>query len=88
MGLPAQTYKQVGETIKYVEKAGALPYLSEYSPLPHTQMWEEAVEVSRFNVRDEPLFHNNTLFPCWDGKDLDTINTLKNMAQDVRKKAL
>ena len=87
MGLPGQTYGQVAETIKYVEKAGAVPYLSEYSPIPHTQMWKEAVAVSRFNLRDEPLFHNNTIFPCWNGKALEKVSTLKNMAQDIRKEA-
>jgi len=87
MGLPGQTYDQVAETITYVEKAGAMPYLSEYSPIPFTDMWKEAVEVSRFNLRDEPLFHNNTIFPCWNGKSLEKVSTLKNMAQEIRKKA-
>jgi len=87
MGLPGQTYDQVAETITYVGKAGAVPYLSEYSPIPHTQMWKEAVEVSRFNLRDEPLFHNNTIFPCWNGESLEKVSTLKHMAQDIRKGA-
>jgi radical SAM superfamily enzyme YgiQ (UPF0313 family) len=86
MGLPGQTYDQVAQTITYVEKAGAMPYLSEYSPIPHTQMWEEAVEVSRYNLRDEPLFHNNTIFPCWNGESLERVSALKNMAQEIRKK--
>jgi radical SAM superfamily enzyme YgiQ (UPF0313 family) len=87
MGLPGQTYDQVAETVTYVGKAGAMPYLSEYSPIPHTQMWKEAVEVSRFDLRDEPLFHNNTIFPCWNGESLEKVSTLKNMVQDIRKKA-
>ena len=86
MGLPGQTYDQVAETIKYVEKAGVVPYLSEYSPIPHTQMWKEAVAVSRFNLVDEPLFHNNTIFPCWNEEALEKVNTLKNMVQDIRNK--
>ena len=85
MGLPGQTYDQVAETITYVGKAGAVPYLSEYSPIPHTQMWKEAVELSRFDLASDPLFHNNTIFPCWDGESLEKVNTLKSMAQNIRK---
>jgi len=88
MGLPGQTYDQVAETITYVGGLGAVPYLSEYSPIPHTQMWKEAVAVSRFELREDPLFHNNTLFPCWNGESLEKVRALKNMAQDIRKKAL
>jgi radical SAM superfamily enzyme YgiQ (UPF0313 family) len=88
MGLPGQSYDQVAETIKYVGKVGAMPYLSEYSPIPHTEMWKEAVKVSRFDLESEPLFHNNTIFPCWNGDVLKETRKLKKMAQDIRKEAL
>ena len=87
MGLPGQTYDQVAETIKHVGKVGAVPYLSEYSPIPHTEMWKEAVKVSRFDLESEPLFHNNTIIPCWNGDVFKEASTLKNMAQDIRKEA-
>ena len=85
MGLPGQSYDQVEETIKYVGKKGAMPYLSEYSPIPHTGMWKDAVEVSRFDIESEPLFHNNTIFPCWNGDAFKETRNLKNMAQEIRK---
>ncbi len=87
IGLPGQTYDQVAETIKYVGKVRAVPYLSEYSPIPFTKMWKEAVEVSRFDIESEPLFHNNTIFPCWDGDVLKKVSDLKKMAQEIRKEA-
>jgi len=87
MGLPGQTYDQVAETIRYVGKVGATPYLSEYSPIPHTEMWKEAVKASRFDLRSEPLFHNNTIFPCWNGDTFKEASKLKKMAQDIRKEA-
>jgi radical SAM superfamily enzyme YgiQ (UPF0313 family) len=80
MGLPGQSYSQVEDTIKYVGKIGVRPYLSEYSPIPHTRMWEDAVNASRFDIASEPLFHNNTLVPCWDGDDLSKVKKLKNLA--------
>jgi radical SAM superfamily enzyme YgiQ (UPF0313 family) len=88
IGLPGQSYDQTAETIKYVGKVGAMPYLSEYSPIPHTGMWKEAVEVSRFDLIAEPLFHNNTIFPCWDGDVFKEVSSLKKMAQEIRKEAL
>jgi radical SAM superfamily enzyme YgiQ (UPF0313 family) len=87
MGLPGQTYDQVAETITYIGKADAMPYLSEYSPIPFTEMWKEAVEVSRFDLESDPLLHNNTLFPCWNGDVFKEVSRLKKMAQEIRKEA-
>ena len=88
IGLPGQTSDQVAETIAYVARVGAMPYLSEYSPIPHTEMWEAAVRVSRFDLSSDPLFHNNTIFPCWNGDVFHEAARLKNMAQDVRRETL
>ena len=87
-GLPGQTDDQVAETITYVERTGTLPYLSEYSPIPHTGMWKEAVAVSRFDLVSEPLFHNNSIIPCWDGDVFKNLTRLKSMAQDIRRQVL
>lgn len=88
VGLPGQTRDQVAETITFIGKTGAVPYLSEYSPIPHTEMWKEAVKVSRFDLASDPLFHNNTLLPCWNGDVFKDMRKLKDMAQDVRREAL
>jgi hypothetical protein len=50
-------------------------------------MWKEAGAVARFDLASDPLFHNNTIFPCWNEESLEKVSTLKNMAQDIRKKA-
>jgi len=58
-----------------------LLYLAEYSPIPGTPLWQEAVQCSPFDLQGEPLFHNNTILPCrWDGFDWDDLQTLKAMA--------
>jgi radical SAM superfamily enzyme YgiQ (UPF0313 family) len=87
MGLPGQNPDQVAKTITYVGKAGAIPYLSEYSPIPHTAIWNDAVKVSRFDLASDPLFHNNTIFPCWSGEAFMDVRALKRMAQEVREEA-
>ncbi len=68
-GLPEQEPEEVAATIEYVKAWGARPILAEYSPIPGTDLWSKAKEVSPFPLQEEPLFQNNTLLPCWrDGE--------------------
>jgi pyruvate-formate lyase-activating enzyme len=84
-GLPGQEREEVEETIRFVKECGARPYLAEYSPLPGTPLWEEAVKVSPFDLTEEPLFHNNTIMPCrWEGLDWDDLQDLKTMVHRDR----
>ena len=84
LGLPGQTYDQVAKTIRFAGKIGCMPYLSEYSPIPHTEIWKEALAVSRFDLAVEPLFHNNSLLPCWDGDVFKELAQLKGLTQEIR----
>jgi pyruvate-formate lyase-activating enzyme len=79
-GLPGQEREEVEETIRFVRESGARPYLAEYSPIPGTLLWQEAVQCSPFDLQGEPLFHNNTILPCrWDGLGWDDLQALKAM---------
>jgi len=86
MGLPGQSTASVRESIDFVARAGAVPYLSEYSPIPHTPLWREAVRHSRFDLAGEPLFHNNTLIPCWTDSQREEVPDLKQRALEVRNR--
>ncbi|MBW1732344.1 MAG: radical SAM protein [Deltaproteobacteria bacterium] len=87
IGLPGQTGDQVAETMTYAGRMGTMPYLSEYSPIPHTAMWKEAVAVSRFDLVSDPIFHNNSIIPCWDGDVFEKVSTLKAMVKEIRDEA-
>ncbi|NPU83059.1 MAG: B12-binding domain-containing radical SAM protein [Syntrophaceae bacterium] len=63
-GLPGQGVAEIGEGIDFVRSCGARPILAEYSPIPGTELWDQAVSVSPYPIAEEPLFHNNTLLPC------------------------
>jgi len=63
-GMPGQSAKEVRESIGFVRECGAKPVLAEYSPIPGTKMWDEAVASSPFDIQGEPLYHNNSLLPC------------------------
>ena len=57
-----------GNDIQYVKSLGARPVITEYSPVPGSAMWKEAVEASPFPLAREPATHNNTIIPCrWEG---------------------
>lgn len=85
MGLPEQTVHSVLSTIKFVNRTGATPYLAEYSPIPHTALWKKAVEHSEYDIANEPLFHNNSLLPCWDGSKRERVPELKKIVREIRQ---
>ena len=81
-GLPGQPLEEVLITARQVREAGARPYLAEFSPLPGTPMWNEALAASPFDLANEPLYHNNSFFPC-RGPDFtwDRLWEIKRAAQ-------
>jgi radical SAM superfamily enzyme YgiQ (UPF0313 family) len=86
LGLPGQSAKTVLETIRFTGGAGVTPYLSEFSPIPHTSLWETAIARSRYPLSEEPLYQNNTLFPCWDEKERGEVPRLKKTVLEIRRK--
>lgn len=63
-GLPNQVALEAAEAVRFVKSHGGRPMLAEYSPIPHTKDWKEAVSISAYPLMEEPLFHNNTMLPC------------------------
>ena len=59
---------------------GATPILAEYSPIPGTALWPPALACSRFDLTADPLFHNNSLFPCWPQFSWERYTLLKRLA--------
>ncbi|MBM4351729.1 MAG: radical SAM protein [Deltaproteobacteria bacterium] len=78
VGLPGQRVGEVEESIAFVRETGAKPILVEYSPIPQTPFFEKAKRFSQFDIEKEPLFQNNSIFPCqWDGFTLSDFRRLK-----------
>ena len=63
-GMPGQSAAEVRESIAYVLQCGARPILAEYSPIPGTVLWNDAVREAADPISLEPLFQNNSLLPC------------------------
>jgi radical SAM superfamily enzyme YgiQ (UPF0313 family) len=82
-GLPGQRVVEVEESIAFVKDSGGKPILVEYSPIPHTPLFEKAKKMSLFDLENEPLFHNNSILPCqWEGFTLEDYKRLK---EDLRR---
>lgn len=81
-GMPRQRWEDVELAVASVRETGLKPVITEYSPIPHTDLWQDAVSASRYPIETEPLFQNNTLFPCeWEGFTLPDLNRLKIRAR-------
>ncbi|MDP2045714.1 MAG: cobalamin-dependent protein [Deltaproteobacteria bacterium] len=80
IGLPDQEEAEVAASILRVKELGATPILAQYSPIPGTALWPQAVACSRFDLTADPLFHNNSLFPCWPQFSWENYTRLKRLA--------
>ena len=80
IGLPDQEEAEVEASILRVKELGATPILAQYSPIPGTALWPRALATSRFDLTADPLFHNNSLFPCWPEFSWDRYTRLKRLA--------
>jgi len=85
MGLPGQSVESIKDTLRFVADSRTNPYLAEYSPLPHTLLWDTALECSEYDLASEPLFHNNSIVPCWDEDKRLRIPELKKMVREIRQ---
>ena len=84
-GLPGQSVGSVNKSVEYVNRVGAMPYLAEYSPIPHTPLWEKALASSQYDLGLEPLFHNNTLLPCWNEVEIKEFTQVKARVREIRR---
>jgi len=83
-GLPGQRREEVEESLVRTAELGIRVQVAEYSPVPGTALWPEAVRLSRLPLEEEPLAHNNTLLPMqWAGLELEDLQRLKELARKL-----
>ena len=81
VGMPGQRVSEAEESLAYSQELGARPMLVEYSPVPGTPLFKEAMKLSSFDIQNEPLFHNNSILPCqWEGFSLTDYRKLREKA--------
>jgi radical SAM superfamily enzyme YgiQ (UPF0313 family) len=83
-GLPFQKWQEVKETIDYVVASGAKPYIAEYTPIPHTTLFEQFYRSARYPVGEDAIYQNNALFPfAWEGFTEEDLKFLKSYAKSI-----
>ena len=78
-----QTDEEVAASIHRVRELGSTPVLALYSPISGTKLWPEALAASPYGLEHEPLYHNNSLFPCWPAFSWKRYTRLKRLAQGL-----
>lgn len=86
-GLPGQTLKAVADSICIVRESGVTPVPAYYTPIPHTDLWDRARAVSRYDLGADPVFTNNALLPCWPEFSWEIVSYLKNLARGPSESA-
>ncbi len=83
-GIPDEDFKEVERALFFLEKHRVPPYLAEFSPIPGTPFFELAKETSRYPISEDPIFHNNTIFPALKNPDWERIEKLKALSRKIR----
>jgi len=87
-GLPRQKWEEVKESIDYVAGLGIKVSLAQYTPIPHTEMFERYKGLARYPIEEEPLFQNNALFPfAWEGFGEGDMNHLKSYTRGKNRES-
>lgn len=82
VGLPGQSVAAVEDSIAIVKKAGLLPVLAHFTPIPQTRLWAAARNASRYDLAADPVFSNNAIFPCRrENYSWQTLSRLKQMTR-------
>ncbi len=81
VGLPGQQAAAIESSIRTVCASGITPILATYSPIPHTALWTQAVDASRYDLEADPVFCNNAVMPCQqDAFSWDQLSHWKQLA--------
>jgi hypothetical protein len=66
-GLPGQDLNNVEQAVRHVRSFGFRPHLAHYTPIPGSPMFEQACKASPYPLAEEPLYQNNSIWPCVPG---------------------
>jgi radical SAM superfamily enzyme YgiQ (UPF0313 family) len=84
-GLPFQKWEEVKATIDYVVASGAKPYMAEYTPIPHTALFEQFHRSARYPIMENAIYQNNALFPfAWEGFTEEDLKFLKSYVKSEK----
>jgi radical SAM superfamily enzyme YgiQ (UPF0313 family) len=78
-GLPGQGLDEVKEGVKFLKALDVRINLTEFSPIPHTQCWNDLVDCGIIDKNMDPVLTNNSVFSAlYEGYDWKELDALKN----------
>ncbi|MEO0115148.1 MAG: radical SAM protein [candidate division WOR-3 bacterium] len=80
IGTKYDTYESIRASIDFVHSLGSYVHLAEYSPIPGTIDFE----TSGISLNDDPLLHNNTIFPVLSSNQRKKMEKLKSYLNRLR----
>ncbi|MCX8041350.1 MAG: radical SAM protein [Thermodesulfobacteriaceae bacterium] len=83
-GIPEENWEEVEKTLLFLAKTKVPPHLAEFSPIPKTPFFEKAKLSSRYPLEEDPIFHNNTVFPSFKKPPWEKIQYLKQLSRKIR----
>lgn len=85
VGLPGQKFESALEDIVNVERMGVKPFLNEYTLIPGSLDWKEALESSEISPDVDPFILKGALIHYWwkGSMGIENINKLKRIVQDL-----
>jgi hypothetical protein len=89
-GLPMQRKEGVRDAIDYCFAVGVSPYLAEYTPIPHTPLFDQYRHLARYPIAEDPIYQNNALMPfAWEGfTEKDLLEMKVSLRGSVRSRSL
>jgi len=82
VGLPHQKIKEVIKTIEFVHKQGAKVKIAQFSPIPGTLAFAQALKKYSPSLKEEPLLQNNSIFYLWNKEiTYEVLSQIKNLAK-------
>lgn len=82
-GLPLQRWEEVKEAIDYCSGLGVTACIAEYTPIPHTPLFELSKHLARYPIAEDPIYQNNALSPfAWEGFTDKDLVFLKHCARE------
>ncbi len=82
-GLPGQGLGEVKEGIQFLQQLDVRINLTEFSPIPHTQCWNDLIEQGIIDEHIDPLLTNNSVFSVlYGGYDWRELDALKNSVRN------
>jgi len=86
IGLPGQSRDEIMEDIKNVHEMGARIELANFSPIPHTFLWDKLSRTGQISYTD-PLYHNKAVFFLESGAfDLVQMRHLRKYVSGLNSK--